>query len=142
MKFSPKQTIKLVVQFVKLQFAGVIIFVCTYLGYFISDFVFNRPTLLALAVSSLIAHIIYFWVIREWIFDKKSGKKRSRRQVVRFMLFMGLNYFLNLLIIEGLRTYFGISPYIGQILAGFIFSVWGYVGLKFWVFQEKLHPTR
>ena len=143
MKLRHKQLIRLVIQFIKLQLAGGIIFFGTYIGYFVSDYLFNRPTFYALAISSLIAHGIFFLVTREWIFDKKTGKKRTRQQIVRFSLFMGLNYILNLIIIEGLRANFGLSPYIGQLISGLILGLWGYIGLKFWVFQEKLvRPVR
>ena len=142
MKLQRKHMIHLVIQFVKLQLAGSIIFLGTYLGYFLSDYFFDRPTLYALALSSLIAHAIFFLVSREWIFDKKTGKKRSRQQIVRFALFMGMNYVLNLMIIEGLRQYFDLSPYVGQLISGLALGLWGYFGLKVWVFQEKLIRTK
>lgn len=120
-------------QFTKLQLAGNIIFWGTYLGYFISDYFFGHAELWALAVASLIAHGLFFVVSREWVFDD-SGSARKRQDIYRFIVFMGFNYFLNLLIIEGLREYLSITPYIGQFVAGFFFGVWNYLGLKLWVF--------
>jgi len=134
MKRSRKQLIRIAIQFLKLQVAGNIIFWGTYIGYFVSDYFFNKPELWALAVASLIAHGIFFVVSREWVFNTETGERKSRQEIRRFIIFMGFNYFLNLAIIEGLRMYFGLSPYIGQFISGFFFGIWTYVGLKFWVF--------
>lgn len=136
MKSKKRQMIEIAVQFFKLQLAGNIIFWGTYLGYFISDYFFNKPDLLALAIASLISHILFFIVSREWVFDTETGERKTSKDVTRFVVFMGVSYFINLGIIEGLRIYFDITPYIGQFISGFFFGFWNYIGLKFWVFQE------
>ena len=136
MKSKKSQIIRVAVQFIKLQLAGNIIFWGTYLGYFISDYFLGRQDLWALAIASLLSHILFFVVSREWVFDTATGKRKTHKEIVRFIIFMGFNYFLNLAIIEGLRIYFDISPYIGQFISGFFFGVWTYLGLKFWVFSE------
>ena len=120
-------------QFTKLQLAGNIIFWGTYLGYFISDYVFGHAEIMSLATASLIAHGLFFIVSREWVFDDK-GSMRNKKDIYRFIVFMGFNYFLNLLIIQTLSVQFDISPYIGQFVAGFFFGIWNYLGLKLWVF--------
>ena len=129
----------MIIQFVKLQLAGNIIFWGTYLGYFISDYFFGHPELWALAVASLIAHGLFFIVSREWVFDADTGERRKKQDVYRFIIFMGFGYFLNLLIIESLHRYLGVSPYIGQFISGLFFAVWNFVGLKWWVFTGSSH---
>lgn len=139
MKVQRHRFLRGAIQFLKLQLAGNIIFWGTYLGYFISDFFFGHPELWALALASLIAHGLFFIVSREWVFDAATGKRKQRQEVIRFIVFMGFNYFLNLAIIEGLRSFFGITPYIGQFVSGFFFAVWSYLGLKLWVFTGDKH---
>lgn len=136
MKSKKRKLTEIAVQFFKLQLAGNIIFWGTYLGYFVSDYFFNKPDLWALAIASLLSHFLFFIVSREWVFDAETGERKTQKEVVRFVIFMGISYFINLAIIEGLWHYFDITPYIGQFISGFFFGIWNYVGLKFWVFQE------
>ena len=138
MSAKKQQIIEIAIQFVKLQLAGNIIFWGTYLGYFVSDYFFAHPEIWALALASLIAHGLFFVVSRDWVFDD-DGVARNRKEVYRFIAFMGFNYLLNILIIAGLESYLGITPYIGQFIAGFFFGIWNYLGLKLWVFTGSRH---
>ena len=143
MKTRQKKTlIRRVIEFVKLQLAGNILFWGTYLGYFLSDKLFHKPTIGALAIASLAAHALFFIVSRDWVFNAEGGKK-STRQIARFIVFMGVNYFINLGIIYGLQYYFSVSPYIGQFVSAIFFTAWSYVGLRFWVFEPDhvKHPA-
>lgn len=56
---------------------------------------------------------------------------------------MIINFFLNILIVQGLNDYFDITPYIGQFIAAAFFTVWTFLGLHFWVFQpdHTQHPA-
>lgn len=139
MKANKHQIIRVAIQFIKMQLAGNIIFWGTYLGYFISDYFFDHAELWALALASLIAHGIFFVVSREWVFDSATGHRKKRQEIIKFIVFMGFNYFLNLAIIEGLHVFFDISPYIGQFISGLFFGVWNYLGLKLWVFSGDDH---
>lgn len=134
-----KHILKLVVQFIKLQLAGNVLFWGTYIGFFIFDQVLNWPELIGLATASVIAHILFFIIDKEWVFADKSGRRKTSGEVARFIAFMGFNYFLNLGIIEGLSVYFDLSPYYGQFVAAAFFTLWNYAGLKFWVFQVPEH---
>ncbi len=134
-----KKLIKYVVEFVKLQLTGNILFWGTMGGYFVLHELVRISDLPALATASIFAHVLFFIVNKEWVFDDKTGKRKTGQEVTRFVLFMGLNYFINLGIITGLQHYFAISPYIGQFIAGFFFTAWNFIGLRFWVFQEIQH---
>lgn len=131
--------IKLVIEFVKLQLAGNVLFWGTYVGFFFLDAVLNWPQLPALITASLIAHFLFFLIDRDWVFADKTGKRKSSGEVIRFIIFMGVNFLINLAIIEGLSVYFDLSPYYGQFVSAAFFTVWNYVGLKFWVFQVPQH---
>ncbi len=138
-KKTKKSLIKTALQYLKLQVSGNILFIGTYLGYLYSDKVLHQPSLAALAVASIFAHILFFLLSRDWVFSEKTGRRKSLDELLRFIVFMGLNFFINLGIIAGLEVYAGISPYIGQFVAGLFFSVWTYLGLKFWVFRHIRH---
>ena len=136
---TKKSLLRNIVQFIKLQLAGNILFWGTYIGYAVADNVFHTKSILAVAVPSVLAHIVFFIVDRNWVFSEKTGKRKTSGELLRFGLFMGLNYFINLGIIMGLQNYLGISPYIGQFIAGMFFAVWTWAGLKFWVFRVARH---
>ncbi len=126
-------------QFIKLQLASNILFLGTYIGYAISDNFFHASSWQAVAIPSLLAHVLFFLVDRNWVFSDKTGKRKTSGEIVRFVCFMGLSYFINLGILGVLQTYFGISPYIGQFIASAFFTVWNWAGLKFWVFRHARH---
>ena len=136
---TKKSLLRNIWQFIRLQLAGNILFWGTYVGYAIADNVLHTTSWLALAVPSILAHILFFIVDRNWVFSDKTGKRKTTDEVIRFILFMGLNYFINLGIVMGLETYFGITPYIGQFIAGLFFTFWTWAGLKFWVFRGARH---
>lgn len=134
-----KSFLKFVVEFIKLQLAGNILFWVTYAGYFVLHGLVGWSDIPALATASLSAHLLFFIANKEWVFDDKTGKRKTSSEIIRFVLFMTLSYFINLGIVTGLDSYFGITPYIGQFVAGLFFAVWNFVGLRFWVFQEMHH---
>lgn len=136
-----KQLIRYAIDFVKLQLTGNILFWGTYGGYFLLHEIWHIEEVTALATASIFAHVLFFVANKEWAFDDKTGKRKTSQEIIRFVLFMGLNYFINLGIITGLSHYFGISPYIGQFIAGFFFTAWNFIGLRFWVFQEMQHHS-
>lgn len=135
-KKQKKSLIKIAIEFVKLQLAGNILFWGTYIGYFVLHEILNWPDANALASASIIAHGLFFIVNKEWVFDDKTGRRKTSSEIKRFVIFMGINYFINIGIIMGLQVYFGITPYIGQFIAGLFFTFWTFIGLRFWVFRE------
>lgn len=134
-----RKLLKYVVEFIKLQLTGNILFWGTYVGLFIFNQLLHWPELTAIAIGSILAHCLFFLVNKEWVFDDKTGKRKTGHEITRFILFMGLNYFINLGIIAGLDRFFGVTPYIGAFIAGLFFSAWNFIGLRFWVFQEMQH---
>jgi putative flippase GtrA len=135
-------TLKTLIQFVKLQLAGNILFWGTYAGYYLFDSVLHWQNLVALVVASLIAHVAFFIVDSKWVFHEKRKTARNAIEARRFIIFMGLNFFINLGIIAGLDYYFGISPYIGQFVSAAFFTLWTFGGLKYWVFHRPLRAKK
>lgn len=140
-KKQKKSLIKLAIEFVKSQVAGNILFGGTYLGYFLLHEMAKWPDASALATASIIAHALFFIANKEWVFDDKTGRRKTSSEIQRFVMFMGMNYFINLGIIIGLQTYFGITPYVGQFIAALFFTFWTFIGLRFWVFREVHRHT-
>lgn len=127
------------VQFIKLQLAGNILFWGTYLGYFVFEHWAKWPHMVALVTASLVAHALFFVVNKEWVFTSETGEQKTATEATRFIVFMGLNFFINIGIITGLDVFFGVSPYIGQFVAALFFTFWTWLGLKYWVFH-RVHP--
>ena len=133
--------IETAIEFVKLQLAGNILFWGTYIGYFLLEDVAQWGYMEALVTASLAAHFLFFIANKEWVFEDETGKRKTSVEVLRFIIFMGLNFFINLGIVVGLQQYFDITPYIGQFISGFFFTIWSFVGLKYWVFRDVKHPA-
>lgn len=138
-KKQNKKLPALAVEFVKLQLSANILFWGTIGGLFLLYEIAGWGQTIALATASIVAHILFFLVNKEWVFDDITGKRKTSREIVRFVLFMGLNYIINLGIVTGLGYYFGLNPYLGQVVAALFFTVWNFVGLKYWVFQDTKH---
>lgn len=127
------------IEFLKLQAAGNILFWGTYLGNAYFDQIWGWASWQSLAVASILAHVAFFVVDKNWVFSDKTGQRKTSNEVVRFIIFMGFNYFLNIGIILGLERFAGVSPYVGQFISAFFFTFWQWFGLKFWVFRHVRH---
>lgn len=137
--------LRTLLQFVKLQLAGNILFIGTLLGVAIADTVFGTDPFHGLVVGSALAHVLFFYVNKTWIFGEDAST-RDDGEVLRFVLFMSFNFFLNLflvelttgLVVQHLPTFEAFAYYIGVVSAALFFAVWSFLGLKFWVFR----PTK
>lgn len=132
---TKKKRIKLVTQFIKLQLAGNVLFWGTYAGYWLLNNILGWQELPSLLIASAVAHVMFFIVDKQWVFADKSGVRKTRAEILRFIAFMGFNFALNIVIIETLSIYGGIKPEIGQFIASAFFTFWSFFGLRFWVFQ-------
>lgn len=140
MKKKTKKTVLAAVwQFVRLQLAGNILFWVTYLGGAFLHEVLGWSNTAAIPTASIVAHLLFFFANKNWVFSTKTGKQKTNDEIMRFVIFMGFNYFLNLTIVLGLERYLSITPYIGQFISAFFFTFWTWLGLKFWVFRHIRH---
>lgn len=155
---------RLLWEFVKLQIAGNILFLGTFIGFFIGDKLLGAQSIIALVSASIIANILFFIANRNWVFSQEK-KLPGDESAKRFTIFMILNFFLSIALIELyahlLRTHpdssitaslFAIwdyatqwlnplvvmqgnwERYVAQFLTGFTFTIWSFVGLRYWVF--------
>lgn len=135
-KIKKQFTLKNLIQFIKLQLAGNVLFWGTYIGFFVLYEIAEQPEVLSLALASVVAHAAFFFVDKKWVFHEGEGRRKTGVELRRFIIFMGINYFINLGIITGLSHYFDISPYIGQFISAAFFTFWTFIGLKYWVFRK------
>lgn len=139
-----KTPVKNIIEFVKLQLAGNILFVGTLLGVAMADHVLYIDPFWGLVGGSVIAHILFFIVNKNWIFH--TSAKRGYSEIFRFVAFMTFNFFLNIFLVSLLTRLIliqmpsveGFEYYLGVMSAAVFFAVWSYIGLKFWVFA----PTK
>lgn len=134
MKKLKKSRLTLLVEFAKYNVAGSVFFWSTYLLFFLFETFLQWPEVQALAVSSIIGNILYFALDKEWVFSSDGSTKKSLGELVRFIIFMAFNYFLNLFLVWALLVYFDLTPYLGQFVTAGFFVFWSYLGLKYWVF--------
>lgn len=141
-KIKKQFTFTNLVQFIKLQLAGNVLFWGTYIGFFLLHEIAHWSELASLATASIIAHGLFFIADSEWVFDEKGERRKTPGELTRFVIFMGINYFINLAIIAALSYYLNISPYIGQFISALFFTIWTFVGLKYWVFKKPKQKRR
>lgn len=142
MKKLKKARLKLLIEFVKYNIAGTVFFWSTYLLFFVFETFLKWPPVQALAVASIIGHIFYFILDKEWVFSSDGSTKKSIGEFIRFAIFMTFNYLLNLFLVWALLTYAGLSPYLGQFVTAGFFVFWSYLGLKYWVFPAQVSNKR
>lgn len=95
---------------------------------------------LANLVGNGVGLTINFLLNRYWVF---KGRRQTNLETAttRYVVYTGLNAFLlNYLILQGLKTYAGLGPEIGQFIASGFFTVWNYLWYKSWVFKGAEKP--
>lgn len=127
--------LKTLIEFLKVQVAGNVLFWVTYLSFFVFDKVAYIPYPVSFVMATITGNIVFFLIDRHWIYNENGRKRKSSQEIFRFIVFMIVNFFLNIFIVHALNQYFGISPYVGQFAAAAFFTVWTFLGLHFWVFQ-------
>lgn len=158
-KIKSQFTLKNLVQFIKLQIAGNILFWGTLIGSFVLHEVLHWNEISALVTASLVSHFLFFLADRSWVFDEKGTQRKTGIELVRFAIFMTINFFINLLIITGVDAYLDSHPinlalyrevgaevdinlYLAQFAAAAFFTLWTFVGLKYWVFRRPIIKKR
>lgn len=137
-----KSPVKNIIEFIKLQLAGNILFVGTLLGVAVADHILYTDPFWGLVGGSIVAHVLFFLVNKNWIFHTSS--RQGYGEILRFVIFMTFNFFLNIFLVSLLTRLIliqmpsveGFEYYLGVIAAAVFFAIWSYIGLKFWVFTS------
>ena len=139
-----------------MQLSGNVLFWGTIVGSIVLHEVLGVGKIWSVAIASAVFHVVFFLLDKHWVFSTKTGKNKTQKEIVRFVIFMGLNYFLNLGLIQLLLTLlsetalssvqmtmigttFDIDLVVAQLLASAFFAVWSWLGLKYWVFRHARH---
>lgn len=143
-------------QFIRLQLSGNVLFWGTIVGSIVLHEVLGIEKLMSVAIASAGFHVVFFMLDKHWVFSTKTGKDKTTGEVIRFVIFMGANYFLNLgliqLVLTGLATThlatvemtalsvkFDVDLVVAQLVTSAFFAVWAWLGLKYWVFRHARH---
>lgn len=138
-KQHKKSLLKNLVEFVKLQLAGNILFWGTLLGSALLFEVLHLNRTASIVIASAVSHVLFFIVDRNWVFSDKTGRRKDSGEIVRFIMFMGVNFFINIAIVELAQRYLGVNLYMAQFISACFFTFWTWLGLKFWVFRHARH---
>lgn len=110
-------------EFIKLQIAGSVLFFGTILGFYVGENLLHAPLLPTLVVSSALAHVAFFMINRAWVFSGMQSRS-GRSTIVRFSIFMGVNFFLNILLVELIAQALRSSS--STLLTSSLLSAWAF----------------
>jgi putative flippase GtrA len=130
-----------VVQFLEYLVGGGLYFVSGYAFFALFYSVFGWNWWQSKIVADIIGWTLNYLVQRYWAFQNKNFKKHEAQNRERYIVFCAVNILLDYLIIGGLQM-IGISPYYGMFIAAGYFTIWNYLGYRFWVFREEYNRTQ
>lgn len=146
MKKITKKRRRLIIQFIEYMIAGGAYFWTGYLMFALLWSVLGLNLWWAKLGANITGWTVNFLLQRYWVFRNPHLKGHLGEVTGRYLVLTGVNFVLDYLIIYGLRSGFGISPYIGNFISSGFFTVWNYIWYRFWVFPEhiksKVKPRR
>ncbi|AKM80144.1 MAG: hypothetical protein UW38_C0001G0281 [Candidatus Saccharibacteria bacterium GW2011_GWC2_44_17] len=146
MKTKKKKDLRrLIGEFIKLQLAGNIPLVITYIGLILFNQLLNWEEFYALALAAALGNVFFFIADDKWVFPARKGQKKSRYEFIKFFIFVVCNASVIFSITYALSYFFGISPYLGQLVSTTLSVLWTFPIMRFWVFAQtksKVRPRR
>ncbi len=125
------------IEFAKYYLAGSAFFWSAY-GVFILLFtILNVNYAVAKVVSALVGNVINYALEKYWVFGKNNRKRETKIELFRYISFQIMNFLIDYLLVFYLWVSFGLRPEIGTFVAAGFFTVWTYLGFKFWVFRSS-----
>jgi putative flippase GtrA len=140
-KAQKKRTRRLLVQAVEYMIAGGAYFWTGYLVFFIADKGLGLSLFWSKMIANIVGWTVNFLLQRYWVFRNPDLKDKLAQTSGRYIFITLVNFFLDYLIVAGLKSV-GITPYIGQFISSGFFTVWNYFWYRFWVFPEQHHPAK
>jgi putative flippase GtrA len=141
-----KRRRKLIIQFVEYMIAGGAYFWSGYVMFGVLWSGLGWNLWWAKLGANIFGWTVNFMLQRYWVFRNPHLKGHLGQVTGRYLVITLIDFVLDYLIIYGLRTVFGITPYIGNFISSAFFTVWNYLWYRFWVFPERLpaprHPAR
>lgn len=85
---------------------------------------------------------VFGWTVnyllqRYWVFNNAKLKAHQTEVTKRYIFITLVDFVMDFLIVNSLKTFFGVTPYIGQFVSSAFFTGWNYLWYRFWVFPEK-----
>lgn len=137
---------KLIIQFVEYMIAGGAYFWSGYLMFALLWSGLKWNLWWAKLGANVFGWTVNFLLQRYWVFRNPHLRGHLGQVTGRYLVITLVDFVLDYLIIYGLRTAFGITPYIGNFISSGFFTIWNYLWYRFWVFPERLpapkHPAR
>ncbi len=99
--------------------------------------VLNLNWLLSKFLGDLVAVTTNYFVQRYWVFDSPMLYKQTGRVSTRYIVVSATDVAIDYLIVVSLHQIFGITVYIGALVAATFFTCWNWLWYKFWVFKPK-----
>lgn len=122
------------IQFLKYNVGGIVYFVSGYIVFAICYSLLGLVWWQAKLFGDLAGLSFNYILQRYWAFTSGELERHEGRNRGRYSLWSAGNLALDYVIIGGLRA-LGITPYIGMFAAAGFFTVWNYIGYRFWVFK-------
>jgi putative flippase GtrA len=132
---SPKPRSKQrVTQFGKYMAGGSLYFWVGYGIFAVCYSVFKWGWLPSKICADAIGWSLNYLVQRFWAFSGQHSLSEMQH-AGRYIFIESIGFILDYAIIGGLKA-IGISPYLGFFVSAGFFTVWSYIGYKYWVFPE------
>lgn len=124
-------------EFLKYFVVGASAFILDTGSLFILTEYFYWQAILAVAVTQPFILAFVFWANQTWSFGAKGTKKESARQIIKFLILAGGNYFFSLGWMWVLHHKFGIHPVLTRV-ANIVLAVgWNFLLYKYWVYKTQ-----
>lgn len=136
-KKKNKKLHKLLFQIVGYNIAGLAFFAASYSTFWLLyEFVIKGDFLVAKIVGNMLGLTVNYLIERYWVFRRDNAKKRSFAEAARYWILSFVNFWIDIAIVYLLKEYAGITPYIGNFVSSWFFTVWNFLWYKYWVFPE------
>lgn len=91
----------------------------------------------AKSISMVFGWTVNFLLQRYWVFNNPKLAKHQTEVTGRYIGLSLFNFILDYFMVLGLKEHAGLTPYLGQFVAAWFFTVWNYLWYKYYVFPEK-----
>jgi len=118
--------------------SGGLYFWTGYAVFFVADTFLGLNLFWAKMVANIVGWSVNYVVLRFWVFANPNLKKHKVDVTGKYALITLINFFLDYLIVFGLKQ-LGLSPYFGQFVSAGFFTVWNYIWYKTFVFASHIH---
>lgn len=135
-KLKKKQQ-KEVTRFTEYIISGGAYFWAGYGMFFVADQVLHFNLWWAKLTANIFGWTVNYLLQRYWVFNNPKLKAHQTEVTGRYIFITLVDFVMDYLIVNGLKTFFGVTPYIGQFASSAFFTGWNYFWYRFWVFPEK-----